>query len=150
MLSLLPEFFDRFGINYTIDGPQLEYFVYEKKTGLDISCSLTFCFDEAAGKIDVLTFYPGINLHPVTRYLSAACFFMVIQHLANFYHIDSECRILLNTRQGIFDNFYALLKDFDFHVLLCDAEDRVQIESQLLLLTVDTSMINERSLACAD
>jgi len=142
----LPEFFDRFGLNFTIDGPQLEYFVYEKHTGQDISCSLTFSFDEAAGQIQVMTFYPGLHLHPVTHYLSAVCFFMVIQHLANFHHIQRECRILLSTRQGVFDTFYALLKDFDFHIMLCGVDDQVDIGSRFLHPVFDTSMIKERAL----
>lgn len=146
MVTHLPDFFDRFGISFTIDGPQLEYFVYEKKTGLDISCSLTFNFDETAGQINVMTFYPGLNLHPGTRYLSAVCFFMVMQHLANFHHIESACQIMLNTREGVFDTFYALLQDFDFHILIYGEEDRIDIESRFLSLAINTSMINERAL----
>jgi len=144
MVSHSPAFFDRFGISFTIDGPQLEYFVYDKKTGLDISCSLTFNFDAAADAIEVMTFYPGLCLYPDTRFLSAVCFFMVIQHLANFYHIECDCRILLNTRQGVFDSFYALLQDFDFHLLLSGVGERIDIESHFLSLAMDTSMINER------
>ena len=146
MVSHLPEFFDRFGISFTIDGPQLEYFVYEKKTGLDISCSLTFDFDAAAGQINVMTFYPGLSLHPGTRYLSAVCFFMVMQHLANFHHIERDCRIMLHTRKGVFDTFYGLLQDFDFHILLGGETDRIDIESRFLSLAMNTSMVNERAL----
>ena len=142
----LPDFFDRFGLDFTIDGPQLEYFVYEKKTGLDISCSLTFSFDETAGQIQVMTFYPGLHLLPVTHYLSAVCFFMIIQHFANFHHIQRECRILLSTRQGVFDTFYAQLKDFDFHILLHGVDDQIDIGSRFLHPVLDTSMIIERAL----
>lgn len=80
--------------------PRLEYFVYDKKTGLDISCSLTFDYDVAKGVVNVMTFYP--NIHPCadSRYLSAVCFFMIMQHLASFYHINCHCRILLQTRRG--------------------------------------------------
>ena len=31
MVTHLPEFFHRFSINYTIEGPQLEYFVFDKE-----------------------------------------------------------------------------------------------------------------------
>lgn len=146
MTSHLPDFFDHFGINFSIEGPQLEYFVYQKKTGLDISCSLTVNFDDVAGQINVMTFYPGLCLHSETRYLSAVCFFVVIQHFANYHHIDCDFRICLHTRKAIFDTFYALLKDFDFHIQLCGEEDRVDIESRFLFLGVgiDTSMIIER------
>jgi len=147
MVSHLPEFFARFGINYTIDGPQLEYFVYEKKNGLDISCSLTVCRDETAGEIRMMTFYPAISLQQGCRFFSAVCFFMVMQHFANFHHIASGCQILINTRKGIFDAFYALLKDFDFHIVICGEEDRVDIQSRFLPLDMDTSMIGERPLA---
>ena len=147
MVSHLSDFFDRFGINFTIDGPQLEYFVYEKKTGLDISCSLTVNFDDAARQIKVMTFYPGLCLQLGARYLSAVCFFLVMQHFANHHHMGSDCRILLNTRKGIFDAFYAQLKDFDFNVLMYGEEGRVDIQSGLLPLAMDTSMISERPLA---
>ncbi|MBU1139489.1 MAG: hypothetical protein KKA76_10960, partial [Proteobacteria bacterium] len=80
------DFFDRFGISFCIDGPQMEYFVYQKQTGLDISCSLTLSFDAVAGQVDVMTFYPGLYLHPQTHYFSAVCFFMVIHHFAQFHH----------------------------------------------------------------
>lgn len=147
MVSHLPEFFDRFGICFTIDGSQLEYFVYEKKTGLDISCSLTASFDDAAGVIKIMTFYPGLCLQQDARYLSAVCFFMVMQHFANFHHLGPDCRILINTRKGIFGSFYEQLKDFDFHVLACGEEDRVDIQSRFLPLGMDTSVISERALA---
>ena len=142
MSSHLPDFFARFGIHYTIDGPQFEYFVYEKENIHDISCSITLEFDAAAGLINFMTFYPGISLLKGGRYLSAVCFFLVLQHFANFHHIGSGCRILLNTRQGVFDAFYALLQDFDFHILVCREEDRIDIESLFLPLAIDTSMIS--------
>jgi hypothetical protein len=145
MVSHLPDFFEHFGINYTIDGPQFEYFVYEKKNGLDISCSLTVNYDEAAGQINFMTFYPGISMQQGGRYLSAVCFFLVIQHFANFHHIGPDCRILLNTRQEVFNSFYALLQDFNFHVLVSGKEDRIDIESLFMPLAIDTSMISERA-----
>lgn len=144
MVSHLHDFFDRFGVSFTIDGPQLEYFVYAKNTGQDISCSLTVSVDEAAGQINCLTFYPGLCLHPGTRYFSAVCFFMVMQHFANFHHISSDQQILISTRNGVFDTFYALLKDFDFHILMTGEDGRVNIQGHFLPLVMDTSMVNER------
>lgn len=146
MLSHIPEFHHRFGINFTIDGPQLEYFVYEKRSGLDISCSLTVGFDEATGQIRVMTFYPGICMQQGVRYLSAVCFFLVMQHFAAFHRLGPGGSILVNTRQGIYDTFYARLQDFDFHIQGCSEEDRVDIVSRLLPLPVDISMIRERPL----
>jgi len=150
MVSHLPEFFERFGINYTIDGPQLEYYIYETKNSLDISCSLTGYFDKAAGEIRMLTFYPGICLQHRCRYLSAVCFYLVMQHFANFHHIESDCWILLNTRKGVFDKFYSMLQDFNFHIISCTEEDRVDIQSRFLPLGMDTSMISQRALAYGD
>ena len=146
MISHLPEFFDHFGINYTIDGPQFEYFIYDIKNSQDISCSITLNYDEAALQINFMSFYPGIFQQKGCRYLSAVCFFLIIHHFANFHHIGPGCRILFNTRQGVFDNFYALLKDFDFHVLVCGEEDRVDVESLFIPMAIDTSMIRERAL----
>jgi hypothetical protein len=146
MVSHLPEFWERFGISFTIDGPQFEYYVYDKKSGRDISCSLTVNFDAVARQIHVMTFYPGIAERPEARYLSAVCFFMIMQHFGNFLHIGPGCGIVINTRQGVFDTFYSQLKDFDFHILLGGEADRIDIESCLLLLAMDTSMVGQRPL----
>ena len=146
MRSHIPEFLDRFGINYTIDGPQLEYFVYEKRSGLDISCSLTIGFDEATEEIKVMTFYPGICLQQGARYLSSVCFFLVMHHFAAFHHRESDGHILVNTRQGIYDTFYARLQDFQFHILREGEKDRIDIASPFLPILTDTSMIIERLL----
>jgi len=137
---------ERFGISFTIDGPQLEYFVYEKRTGLDISCSLTVSFDTVARQIRVMTFYPGICMQQGVRYLSAVCFFLVMHHFAAFHHLGSDCRILVNTRHGIYDAFYSRLQDFDFKVQGCCREGRIDIISPLLPLALDSSMILERPL----
>lgn len=146
MLLHIPEFSDRFGISYTIDGPQLEYFVYEKKTGLDISCSMTLSHDAKQKKIRVMTFYPGICLQQGCRYLSSVCFFLILHHFAAFNHLGSDNRILINTRKGIYDLFYSRLLDFDFQILQGE-EDRIDITSQFLPLLLDASMFDERPLA---
>ena len=146
MSSHLPDFFHRFGLGFCIDGPQLEYFVFQKNTGLDISCSLTVNFDGKKQQINVMTFFPGLNLHPDTHYFSAVCFYMVMHHFANFHHIKSNCTIFLNTRQVVFNTFYALLQDFDFHMLPTGKNDHVDIESQLSYRMTDTSMFAKRAL----
>ena len=77
----------------------------------------------------------------------SVCFFLVIHHFANFHRIGHGCEILFNTRQGLFDTFYAHLKDFDFHVLARTEKDRVNVQSLFIPLAIDTSMISERPLA---
>ncbi|WP_300673658.1 hypothetical protein [Desulfoluna sp.] len=146
MTSHLPDLFERYGMNFCIDGPQLEYFVYQKKTGLDISCSLTVNLDDDAGKINVMTFYPGLSLLPGSRYLSAVCFFIVMQHFANFHQIKRVCRICLHSKKAIFDSFYALLQDFNFHLQKSGEKDRVDVESFFRSSNIDTSMVIERAL----
>lgn len=74
MASHLPDFFERFGISFCIDGPQLEYFIYQKQSGKDVSCSLTVSYDETAKQITVMTFYPGLNLFPETRFFQRFAF----------------------------------------------------------------------------
>lgn len=147
MASHLPDFLDHFEISFCVDGPQVEYFVSQKTSGLDISCSLTVSLDEATGQVHVMTFYPGLWQHPETRYFSAVCFFMVLNHFANRHHIVGDCHIHLNTRTGVFDDFYALLKDFDFHVQSRGADDHIAIESCFFPLGLDTSMCLERALS---
>lgn len=147
MTSHLPEFLHRFGISYCIDGPQLEYFIYQKKTSLDISCSVTVSFNKAGGQITVMTFYPGLYLHPDTHYLSAVCFFLITHHFAMFHNIECDFQIILNTKRQVFNHFYSGLKDFDFHLLAKGTEDNVYIQSLFPALIIDTSVFNERALS---
>ena len=93
-----------------------------------------------------MNFYPGICLQQGVRFLSAVCFFLVMHHFANFHHIISDCRIVLNTRKGVFNTFYALLQDFDFAILAYGEKDRIDIQSRFLPVCIDTSMISERVL----
>lgn len=146
MLLHIPEFSDRFGISYTIDGPQLEYFVYEKKTGLDISCSMTLSHDAAQKEIRVMTFYPGICLQQECRYLSSVCFLFIPQLFAAFNHFGSDNHILINTRNGVYDTFYARLQDFNFQILQGGEEDRTDLQGNFPPLILDTSMFSERPL----
>ncbi|OGQ95755.1 MAG: hypothetical protein A2521_00895 [Deltaproteobacteria bacterium RIFOXYD12_FULL_57_12] len=67
--------------------------------------------------------------------------------MANFHHIERDCRIMLNTRKGVFDTFYSLLQDFDFYILISGEADRINIESRFLSLAMNTSVVNERALA---
>ncbi len=144
--SHLSDFFNNFGISFSVDGPQLDYFVSRNETGADISCSLTIGFDDPAGPIEVMTFYPGLNLLPHTRYLSAVCFFMVMQHFAGFKHIEVNCRIHLNTCQDVYDSFYSLLKDFNFQIIPGGLDNLINVESCFLPLDIDTTMFKLRAL----
>ena len=64
-----------------------------------------------------------------------------MQHFANYHHITRGCRICLNMKKTVFDSFYALLKDFDYHLQLAGEEDLVDLESFFLSLNIDTSIL---------
>jgi len=139
----LPDFLDKFGITYSNNSTQLEYYIYSKKTGLNISCSLTLSYDEALGQINIETFYPRLHVYPETRFFSAVCFYLIIQHFANFHQIKYDCCISLNTNKIIFKTFYRLLKDFDFSIKYSGRDGHVNIVSHFSTSKIDTSVIHK-------
>jgi hypothetical protein len=139
-----PPFLDRFGIFFTIDGPQIGYCISELKSKKDISCSIEISMDREKKRIDVLMFYPGLSQLPDTHYFSAVCFFLVIHHFTLYFHLTSEYSIFLRTKPNIYNSFYAHFIDFKFSInhngkdLLGDASCRFHP------MDVDVSMITER------
>ena len=87
-------------------------------------------------------FYPEICQLPDSKYLSAACFYLMVQHCAGLFALDDTCHISLETVSRVSNRFYLRLGDFDFHVHGRLIGDVVELTSGIVVTTVDTSMIH--------
>ena len=78
--------------------------------------NLILSWDTTKQGLYVSKFYPELFRETASRYLSAACFYLMIHHAVHEFHLRDECPVWLETDTGVFRDFYAKLREFDFHV----------------------------------
>lgn len=137
----VPAFFRRFSLSYRKDGRCIEYFLYSREKKHEISTSLIVSYDVYAKAINVSKFYPEIYKESFSRYMSAACFFMMMHHAAGLFDIHCDCSICLETRAMVFKSFYQRLKDFDFIIHQCRISDNCNVRGRYHDFPVETGMI---------
>ena len=141
MHKYIPIFLQRYFIDYYKEGPCSEYFVGEKVSGSIISSSIILSYNPMKHDLHVSRFHPGLYLEINSKYMSAVCFFLTIQHCIRSYSLNSACHISLETVPSISDEFYKKLKDFNFHVNRSGLGDVVELESDIVVYPVDTGII---------
>lgn len=144
MRTHIPLFFDRFSLSFYREGPCIEYFVSDLLTSETISSALILSFDRRHHDLHVSRFYPEIYLLPNAKYLSAVCFYLLVQHCASVFALDEQYHISLETVQRINDGFYRKLGDFNFVVCKHAVSDVVELVSEIMVTATDTSMIKLR------
>ncbi len=149
MRKNVPLLLDRFDISCALEGACAEYFIEDKASHQQLSKAIIFSLNRFSHKIHVNRFYPELFRQENSRYLSAACFYLLIHHFAHALHVEKSYSIFLQTQPRICEEFYARLRDFDFHVVNFDLGDVVNVTSTYMPLPVDTSMIHENT-AMAD
>jgi len=140
----LPRLLDRFDISYFREENCVEYFIADKGTEEQISYMIVLSLDTNSREIHVSRFYPEIYKQDNARYLSAACFYLVIHHFAHIYHPDEDYNISLDTLPATFEKFFSRLKDFDFHcegIKLCKT---AELLCRFLPVDLNTSMIKKK------
>ncbi len=141
MVEKLPLLLSRFSLSYYLENNCINYFITDKATAKQISYSLVYSLNTFSNQIHVTKYYPELNKQSDTKYLSAACFYILTHHFAKNYQLTQDFSIFLETRPEIFENFYAKLKDFDFCIKRCSLGNNVEVCSQYCPHAVDTSMI---------
>ncbi len=137
----MPLLLARFSLSYYKEASCVEYFINRRDIPDTVSSSLVFSCNSAARDLHVSRFHPGLYLQPDSKYLSAACFYLLIHHCANAYEMDDAFHISLETIPVISDSFYMQLKDFNFHIRRYGLGNVVELISDIIRLPVDTSMI---------
>ncbi len=144
METHIPLFFKRFSLSYKRDYSCIEYFLYSLKEKKEISTELIISHNPCTNHLYVSKFYPEIYKEPLTKYMSAVCFFLILHHAASTSGIDKDSFIYLETRCQVFENFYSRLKDFDFAIKYKRPSDNYNIQGIYHHAFVDTSMIKDR------
>jgi len=147
MTHQVPLLLQRFEISCCSEGFCSEYFIRDRRSAEEISYALIFCLNQFAHHIHVSKFHPELYKQSNTHYLSAACFYLLVHHFAQHYGVTSAFTIFLQTRPAIFEHFYALLRDFDFHVQAHGLGDTVDVSSCFRPRQVKTEMIVEKPAA---
>lgn len=141
MAIQIPLFLHRFALSYTRDSSCIEYFLYSREKKEHISRELILSYEACSQSINVSKFYPEIFRETVPKYMSAACFFLMIYHAAGLFNLDRDSSISLETRLPVFESFYSRLKDFDFSIRYRRTSDNCNVRGIWHALPVDTSMV---------
>ena len=141
MQKNVPLFLQRFFITCFKEDSCIEYFINKPASTDTVSSSLVFCYNAMAKDLHVSRFHPELYLQANSKYLSAACFYLLIHHCANTFSLDDTCRISLETVPKVCEDFYSRLGDFKFQIHKNGLGNVVELSSDLVRLPVDTSMI---------
>jgi len=141
MLKNLPLFLARFSLSYFKEDSCIEYFINKLDSIETISSALIFSYNSSRKDLHISRFYPELYVLSDSKYLSAACFYLLIHHCAESYSLDDTCCISLETVQKISNSFYSKLGDFNFKVNKYGLGNVVELVSGIIRSSVDTSMI---------
>ena len=141
MLTNIPLLLQRYSLSYYREGACVEYFIDERISAATISAALIFSYNPLKKDLHVSRFHPELYLTSNPKYLSAACFYLLIHHCAETFSLDNTCHISLETVQKISDHFYRKLADFNFSVSKHGVGDDVELVSDITRSLIDTSMI---------
>ncbi|CAB5092840.1 hypothetical protein D3OALGA1CA_1025 [Olavius algarvensis associated proteobacterium Delta 3] len=132
----------RFSISYRRTDDTTQYIITSRRTGRQVSYAIVFLHDRKAKRLHISKFFPELMRRENSKYLSAACFVLLVQHFSQ--HMVSEpChQISLKTQARIFDAFYARLRDFHFEIWKNRGGDTVELRSGCAHLPMDTMMIH--------
>ena len=141
MRTHVPLLLQRFSLSCHRETSCIEYFINRCGSPDCISSSLVFCYNAVRRDLHVSRFHPELCHEPESKYLSAACFYLMVHHCARIYDMPEGGHISLETVPTVSDRFYLRLRDFNFHVVRFDLGNVVLLESDLVSLPVDTGMI---------
>ncbi len=134
-------FLQRFSVTYYKEDSCIEYFINSRASTDTISSSLVFSYNAIAKVLHISRFHPELHKETDSKYMSAACFYLLVHHSADAYSMDDTCHISLETVPNVSDGFYMRIKDFNFHIHKYGKDNVVELISDIIRLPVDTSMI---------
>ena len=121
----VPELESRFELSYYQDDSCVEYFLDARGTGRHVSQNLILSWDSRCMGVYVSKFYPQLFLEASSKYLSAACFYLLVCHAVHLFHLKDECPVWLETDAQVFQRFYGKLKEFGFFIHRSRVGERV-------------------------
>jgi hypothetical protein len=144
-MTVLPLLLKRFSLSYEQDNSCLEYFLYSKENMRLISKNLVVSHDLFSGSLYVAKFYPELFREMSSKYLSAACFYLMVHHAVKIFHLSDNCGVNLETDTAVFNHFYSGLNDFDFKITYTRPSERVCLRGHYHETPFSTDEINQHT-----
>ncbi|ACN15470.1 hypothetical protein HRM2_23750 [Desulforapulum autotrophicum HRM2] len=142
MLTHIPELLERFSLSYEAsDDTCMGYFLYSKENSTTISRNLIVSHSVFSKSLYVSKFYPEIYREINSRYLSAACFYLIAHHAIQRFHLADNCWVNLETEDTVYDSFYSRLNDFDFKIQYHRPANRSYVRGRYHQISLGTEMI---------
>ena len=145
MKKYVPRLLKRYSLSFYREDNCIEYFLTDKSSEEQVSLALVLSLDTNSKEIHVSRFYPELYKQPKCKFLSAACFYLLIHHFADCYHLTSDYSISLDTRPATYENFFSRLKDFHFQLKRLNLVQTAQISSDYEPLQIDLSMVEKKT-----
>jgi hypothetical protein len=143
----IPLLLNRYELCYRREDNCVEYFVTDKATNRQISRSVIFSINRRSEQITVSKFFPELYRQTECKYLSAACFYLLMHHFASIYQIPEAYRIYLETRPETHREFFSKLLDFDLHIEGLKMCKSAEVCGNYPRLDMDVSMVKEKVMA---
>ncbi|WP_022665883.1 hypothetical protein [Desulfospira joergensenii] len=141
----IPILLSRFSISFEQELSCLEYFLSTPKDPRPFSRSLVVSHETFSDSLYVSKFYPEIYKELNCKYLSAACFYMIIHHAVSMFHLPDRCRVNLETDTGVFQKFYSRLNDFNFKICYTRPAEKVYLRGNYCETEFKVNMIRPAS-----
>ncbi|HSL60216.1 MAG TPA: hypothetical protein VK885_00400 [Desulfotignum sp.] len=135
---------ERYFLTCTREDTCLEYFLWDVKTRDLVSLNLILSHDRFAGGIYISKFYPRLFLTGDGRFLSAACFYLMVHHSAGVFNLTDPCRVSLETEAAVFEEFYSRLADFHFRIARHRPGTHVCLSGTYHCLPIDRKIVTEK------
>lgn len=135
----------RFCLSYSREDTCIEYFLKHTEKQSLVSLNLVLSHDRFARGLYVSKFYPQLFLEQDHRFLSAACFYLMIHHGVGVFGLADHCRVSLETDAAVFDEFYSRLPEFHFRIAYQRPCRRVCLYGSYDRLPIDTTAIEENT-----
>jgi hypothetical protein len=133
----------RFSLSYLREDTCVEYFLHDTGNQAMVSLNLILSHDRFAKGLYVSKFYPQLYLTQDSRFLSAACFYLMIHHSVGLFGLADHCRVSLETDSDVFDEFYSRLPEFHFKIAHLRPCRRVCLYGSYQSLPIDTALIRK-------
>ena len=134
---------ERYFLTFTREDTCMEYFLWDVKTRDLVSLNLMLSHDRFSKGIYISKFYPRLFRQFEPRFLSAACFYLMVHHSAGVFNLADHCRISLETEEKVFDDFYSRLIDFHFTIACHRPASRVCLNGSYPCLPIARKIMNE-------
>ncbi len=110
----IPRFNNLFLLTFSRDDTCLECFLCSRDTGKQISKTLIVSHEVFSGSLYVSRFYPELYRQINCKYLSAACFYLMVHHAASAFQLFDKCRVNLETDKAVFFTILRQAPGFQF------------------------------------